>query len=278
MQMHGPRSPREKDKDLRWRIKAKTSEELRQEFLTIYVPRIRELGLVIPDPELRFDEDAGEWRYTRARLGRAAHRRHQPRPDVAGAARVPAARPRGDAPGSATRSWACRPRREATTGLEPGSKPWEVFRQEKDGDPMRHGGSVMAPDAELAIALRPRAVRATPGERPALDRPPRRHRRPRGPGPAPAAARPLVQEARRLRDARQARRGRARRPARRSRRPAVDDGRGRPAGREPGVGARAAGPGSRRPPALDGRRRVRHRLLAIRSGPASRPSSRRTSR
>src|SRR5215204_2643486 len=64
MQMHGPRSPREKDMDLRWRIKAKTSEELRQEFLTIYVPRIRELGLVIPDPELRFDEAAGEWRYT----------------------------------------------------------------------------------------------------------------------------------------------------------------------------------------------------------------------
>jgi ring-1,2-phenylacetyl-CoA epoxidase subunit PaaA len=64
MQMHGPRTPREKDMDLRWRIKAKTSEELRQEFLTIYVPRIRELGLVIPDPELRFDEDSGEWRYT----------------------------------------------------------------------------------------------------------------------------------------------------------------------------------------------------------------------
>jgi len=33
------------------------------------------------------------------------------------------------------------------TGLE----PWEVFRQEKDGDPMRHGGSVMAPDATLAL-------------------------------------------------------------------------------------------------------------------------------
>jgi ring-1,2-phenylacetyl-CoA epoxidase subunit PaaA len=63
MQMHGPRSDRSKDRDLHWRIKAKTSEELRQEFLTIYVPRIRELGLVIPDPELRYD-DAGEWRYT----------------------------------------------------------------------------------------------------------------------------------------------------------------------------------------------------------------------
>ena len=63
MQMHGPRSPREKDRDLFWRIKAKTSEELRQEFLSIYVPRLLELGLAIPDPELRFDEAAGEWRY-----------------------------------------------------------------------------------------------------------------------------------------------------------------------------------------------------------------------
>ena len=64
MQMHGPRTPRERDLDLRWRIKAKTSEELRQEFLTIYVPRIRELGLVIADPELRFDEVADAWVYT----------------------------------------------------------------------------------------------------------------------------------------------------------------------------------------------------------------------
>jgi ring-1,2-phenylacetyl-CoA epoxidase subunit PaaA len=64
MQMHGPRSDRAKDRDLFWRIKAKTSEELRQEFLSIYVPRILELGLTIPDPELRFDDDAGEWRYT----------------------------------------------------------------------------------------------------------------------------------------------------------------------------------------------------------------------
>jgi ring-1,2-phenylacetyl-CoA epoxidase subunit PaaA len=64
MQMHGPRSPGAQDLDLRWRIKAKTSEELRQEFLTIYVPRIRELGLVIPDPELAWDEEEARWRYT----------------------------------------------------------------------------------------------------------------------------------------------------------------------------------------------------------------------
>ena len=30
-------------------------------------------------------------------------------------------------------------------------EPWEVFRREKEGDPMRHGGSVMAPDADLAM-------------------------------------------------------------------------------------------------------------------------------
>ena len=63
MQMHGPRSARARDRDLHWRIKAKTSEELRQEFLGIYVPRILELGLTIPDPELRFDAATGEWRY-----------------------------------------------------------------------------------------------------------------------------------------------------------------------------------------------------------------------
>jgi len=30
-------------------------------------------------------------------------------------------------------------------------EPFEVFRQEKEGGPMRHGGNVMAPDAELAM-------------------------------------------------------------------------------------------------------------------------------
>ena len=33
----------------------------------------------------------------------------------------------------------------------PPLEAWEVFRQEKEGDPMRHGGSVMAPDAVLAV-------------------------------------------------------------------------------------------------------------------------------
>ena len=64
MQMHGFRTPPEKDRDLAWKIKAKSNEELRQEFLAIYVPRIREIGLEIPDPNLRYDEAAGRWEYT----------------------------------------------------------------------------------------------------------------------------------------------------------------------------------------------------------------------
>ena len=33
----------------------------------------------------------------------------------------------------------------------PRQEPWEVFRREREGDPMVHGGSVMAPDHELAM-------------------------------------------------------------------------------------------------------------------------------
>jgi len=39
---------------------------------------------------------------------------------------------------------------DATGTGAPVLEAWEVFRREKDGDPMRHGGSVMAPDAQLA--------------------------------------------------------------------------------------------------------------------------------
>ena len=45
MQMHGPRTDPAKDRDLYWRIKEKTGEQLRQEFLSTYVPRLWEIGL-----------------------------------------------------------------------------------------------------------------------------------------------------------------------------------------------------------------------------------------
>ena len=40
----------------------------------------------------------------------------------------------------------------AASTAEPGVlEVFEVFRQEKDGEAMRHGGNVMAPDVELAV-------------------------------------------------------------------------------------------------------------------------------
>jgi len=44
-------------------------------------------------------------------------------------------------------------RRDEAGRLGPGADPsvWEVFRQEKGGDPMRHAGNVRAPDRELAM-------------------------------------------------------------------------------------------------------------------------------
>jgi len=51
------------DVTIAYKIRTKTNEELRQNFFTKYVPRIRSLGLVIPDPTLRFDEETGQWEY-----------------------------------------------------------------------------------------------------------------------------------------------------------------------------------------------------------------------
>ncbi|MFC4547289.1 1,2-phenylacetyl-CoA epoxidase subunit PaaA [Paenactinomyces guangxiensis] len=47
-----------------YKIRTKTNEELRQKFLDKYVPRILSLGLTIPDPNLRYDEEQKRWLYT----------------------------------------------------------------------------------------------------------------------------------------------------------------------------------------------------------------------
>ena len=46
----GPKSNVEKDLLLRWKVKTRTNEDLRQEFLDRYVPKILELGFVLPTP------------------------------------------------------------------------------------------------------------------------------------------------------------------------------------------------------------------------------------
>ncbi len=46
---------------IKWGIKTRTNDELRQEFINELVPDLHALGLTIPDPALRFDADSGNW-------------------------------------------------------------------------------------------------------------------------------------------------------------------------------------------------------------------------
>ncbi|RTI48396.1 1,2-phenylacetyl-CoA epoxidase subunit A, partial [Thermus scotoductus] len=46
---------------LRWGIKTKTNDQVRQEFLNEHVPELLDAGLTIPDPDLRYDEKTGNW-------------------------------------------------------------------------------------------------------------------------------------------------------------------------------------------------------------------------
>ena len=45
----------------KWGIKPKTNDEQRQEFLRKCMPRIYELGLSVPDPDMHYDAEKNEW-------------------------------------------------------------------------------------------------------------------------------------------------------------------------------------------------------------------------
>lgn len=51
------------EKLVRWKIKMATNDEMRQQFFNQYVPKIWELGLTIPDTELKKDPLTGEWAF-----------------------------------------------------------------------------------------------------------------------------------------------------------------------------------------------------------------------
>ncbi len=46
---------------MRWGIKTKSNDELRQEFINEEVPPLQALGLEIPDPDLKFNQETGNW-------------------------------------------------------------------------------------------------------------------------------------------------------------------------------------------------------------------------
>lgn len=49
---------------MKWKVKMATNDEMRQQFLDMYVPKIWELGLTLPDPNLRKNEETGKWEFT----------------------------------------------------------------------------------------------------------------------------------------------------------------------------------------------------------------------
>ncbi len=51
------------EQSMRWKIKRFTNDQLRQQFVDATVPQGHFLGLTFPDPELRYDEASGHWRF-----------------------------------------------------------------------------------------------------------------------------------------------------------------------------------------------------------------------
>ena len=45
----------------KWKIKRKSNDELRQKFVNETVEELQAIGLTIPDPDLHYDEESGNW-------------------------------------------------------------------------------------------------------------------------------------------------------------------------------------------------------------------------
>jgi len=49
---------------MRWKVKMASNDDMRQQFLNMYVPKIWDLGLTLPDLNLKKNEETGKWDYT----------------------------------------------------------------------------------------------------------------------------------------------------------------------------------------------------------------------
>ena len=156
MHFHGNPIPAEEDPMYVWRIKSQANEDARQEFLDGYVPQIRELGLEIPDPSLRKDVETDRWLYTEPDWEKL-------RAVVTG--HGPASRSGSRSDGCRDRTWrgssrsSSRRRHEhrcLARARHPPRKPmiYEVFRQERKGQPLQHAGTVTAPNERFAVYAR----------------------------------------------------------------------------------------------------------------------------
>ncbi len=63
LMMFGPsdKDSQHTEQSMRWRIKRKTNDEIRQQFVDATVPQAEFLGITIPDPDLRWNESRGHY-------------------------------------------------------------------------------------------------------------------------------------------------------------------------------------------------------------------------
>jgi len=63
LMMFGPHDSESKNSPelMRWGVKTRSNDELRQVFVNQMIPDLHTLGLSVPDPALRYDEESGNW-------------------------------------------------------------------------------------------------------------------------------------------------------------------------------------------------------------------------
>ena len=169
-----------------WGIKRFSNDELRQRFVDMTVPQAEALGLTLPDPELRWNEETRPLRLRRDRLHRAVRGDQGQRPVQRRADGPPAPARTRTAPGCARPP---RLRRQAgrtqaaTRGCGMSSTPadwplWEVFVRRAAGCPTCTSASLHAARRRDGAAQRARRLHPAPGGRLDLGRA-RRRRSPR---------------------------------------------------------------------------------------------------
>jgi len=152
-------------KTMRWKIKRFSNDELRQKFVDVTVPQAEYLGLTVPDPDLRFNDETGHYDIgpidwdeffavvrgdgpcNRQRLAtrRAAHENGA---WVRAAAEAHARKQQERQQSSEPAATAGRNR---PGGMTPGWPLWEVFVRSRNGLAHKHVGSVHAVDATMAL-------------------------------------------------------------------------------------------------------------------------------
>lgn len=48
---------------MKWKVKTKSNDELRQRFVNLTIPQAQAVGLTIPDPNLKYNEETGDWEF-----------------------------------------------------------------------------------------------------------------------------------------------------------------------------------------------------------------------